>query len=152
VHADAHLLRRAVSNLVSNAIRYTTRGNTIVLRTVADQDGVHLSVSNTGPSIVAEDLRACSTVFTDRTNQDRHFASNRIRTGHRQVDHVLHHGSAQVQSEQDGVTTFTFFFQVPQRLYLAAIVAATNGQDFLLSGRLRRNRNFNEILKSLMGY
>ena len=111
VHADAHLLRRAVSNLVSNAIRYTTRGNTIVLRTVADQDGVHLSVSNTGPSIVAEDLPRLFDRFY-RSDKSRSSISASAGLGLAIVKSImsLHHGSAQVQSEQDGVTTFTLFF------------------------------------------
>ena len=56
VHADPVLFRRAVNNLVSNAIRYTPRGG--VVRLLADQpaDRVEVVVENTGPGIAREHL------------------------------------------------------------------------------------------------
>ena len=73
VHADAHLLRRAVSNLVSNAIRYTTRGNTIVLRMWLIKMVCTYRFPTLAQVLSRKICHACSTVFTDRTNQDRAF-------------------------------------------------------------------------------
>jgi two-component system heavy metal sensor histidine kinase CusS len=56
VHADPILFRRAVNNLVSNAIRYTPRGG--VVRLSAGQPGgdVEVVVENTGPGIAVEHM------------------------------------------------------------------------------------------------
>jgi two-component system heavy metal sensor histidine kinase CusS len=54
--ADLELFRRAVSNLLANAIRYTPRGGEIVLDASASADAVRVSVENQGQPIAAEHL------------------------------------------------------------------------------------------------
>ncbi len=55
--ADPLLLRRAISNLLSNALKYTPTGGHITLRAATAADGrVQLSVSDTGSGIAAEHL------------------------------------------------------------------------------------------------
>jgi two-component system heavy metal sensor histidine kinase CusS len=54
--ADLELFRRAVSNLLANAIRYTPPGGEIVLDANASADAVQVSVSNEGPPIATEHL------------------------------------------------------------------------------------------------
>jgi len=56
IFADKILLQRAVSNLVSNALRYTPRGCNIEISSRNTKDGVMLSVSNTGAGIPSEYL------------------------------------------------------------------------------------------------
>jgi two-component system heavy metal sensor histidine kinase CusS len=65
VHGDAHgtfdaaLLRRAVSNLLANALRYANAGTSIEIRIEpdpAEPARVCVSVSNEGPGIAAADL------------------------------------------------------------------------------------------------
>ena len=56
LHADAILLQRAVSNLVSNAIRHTPAGGTVQLSARRVADGVELAVRNSGPGIAPEYL------------------------------------------------------------------------------------------------
>lgn len=53
---DRFLLSRAVSNLLSNAVRYTDAGGTVSLRMATEQDGVILSVRNSGKPIPPEEL------------------------------------------------------------------------------------------------
>lgn len=45
------MLRRALSNVLSNALRYTPPGGCIVVRIVAVGEVLRLSVENPGPSI-----------------------------------------------------------------------------------------------------
>jgi two-component system, OmpR family, heavy metal sensor histidine kinase CusS len=54
--ADLELFRRAVSNLLANAIRYTPRGGEIVLDAGASAGEVRVTVSNPGQPIAAEHL------------------------------------------------------------------------------------------------
>jgi two-component system, OmpR family, heavy metal sensor histidine kinase CusS len=54
--ADLELFRRAVSNLLANAIRYTPRGGAITLEANATTTGVQVIVSNEGQPIAAEHL------------------------------------------------------------------------------------------------
>jgi two-component system heavy metal sensor histidine kinase CusS len=54
--ADLELFRRAVSNLLANAIRYTPRGGEIALDVHASDDRVRVTVSNQGQPIASEHL------------------------------------------------------------------------------------------------
>ncbi|MBI2316973.1 MAG: heavy metal sensor histidine kinase [Betaproteobacteria bacterium] len=57
VSADRSLLQRAVTNLLSNAIRYAPRGEVIgIAISREDGGGVSIEVSNAGPGIAAEHL------------------------------------------------------------------------------------------------
>jgi two-component system, OmpR family, heavy metal sensor histidine kinase CusS len=56
VEADALLLRRALSNLVSNALKYTSCGGCVTLRATRAEGAAVLSVSDTGMGIPPEHL------------------------------------------------------------------------------------------------
>jgi two-component system heavy metal sensor histidine kinase CusS len=56
VHADRLMFRRAVSNLLSNAVRHTPAGGEIVVRLAGDARAATVVVENTGPEIPAEVL------------------------------------------------------------------------------------------------
>jgi signal transduction histidine kinase len=60
VPADANYLRRAISNLISNAIKYTPDGGVISLEAEQEHESIHIIISDTGIGI-------------DRTEQDRIF-------------------------------------------------------------------------------
>ena len=55
VYGDASLIRRAIVNLVSNAIKYAPNSDAITLGAVADGDEVIFSVEDHGPGISQED-------------------------------------------------------------------------------------------------
>lgn len=65
LHADPLLIRRAVTNLLSNALRHTPRGGRVVLSVEQAGDaGVLISVSDTGCGIRNEDLpRVCERLY-----------------------------------------------------------------------------------------
>jgi signal transduction histidine kinase len=54
IHGDRDLLFQALANLLDNAIKYTPSGGVIRLRAAADNGGVRLSVSDSGPGIPTE--------------------------------------------------------------------------------------------------
>ena len=68
LRADATLFRRAIANLVSNAIAHTPRGSEITVALGAVPDGgAEVAVSNPGPGFRASSCRACSTGSSART-------------------------------------------------------------------------------------
>lgn len=56
IEGDPLMLRRALSNLLSNALRYTPDGGVIHLSILPGQDGVTLSIGNPGTTIAEEHL------------------------------------------------------------------------------------------------
>lgn len=56
IEGDAHLLERALENLLDNALRYTPRGGIIWLRSLVNQDRYELVVEDSGPGIAPQDV------------------------------------------------------------------------------------------------
>lgn len=54
VAADRLMVQRALSNLLSNALRYTPEGGEIRVEIGADRDRVNLTIANPGPEIPAD--------------------------------------------------------------------------------------------------
>jgi two-component system, OmpR family, sensor kinase len=57
VEGDENLLRQAAANLVENAIRYSPRGHTVVVRVAGDDRQAVLEVIDEGPGIPPEQMR-----------------------------------------------------------------------------------------------
>lgn len=108
--SDRLLVERAITNLVSNAIRHADANSTVRIEIVQDSPGATLSVSNRGQGIAAEHL---SRVF------DRFY---RIDTGRARLDGgtglglaivrsiMRAHGGEVRASSEGGTTTFTLEF------------------------------------------
>jgi two-component system heavy metal sensor histidine kinase CusS len=110
--ADPELLRRALSNLISNAIAHTPAGGEIEVALAQDRDGsVRIEVSNPGPGIPAQ---ALPHVF------DRFFRIDAARAGSEKGSGLglaivqsimrLHGGSAAARSVPGECTTFFLDF------------------------------------------
>jgi signal transduction histidine kinase len=56
VWGDAHRLEQALQNLAANAIRHTPEGGTVVLRASRQDDGIHITVADSGAGIPPEHL------------------------------------------------------------------------------------------------
>jgi len=56
LRADPALIRRALANLVANALRYGSPAAEVIIRSVVREGGVEVSVHNQGPPIAAEHL------------------------------------------------------------------------------------------------
>ena len=56
ISADAHLLTRAIDNLIDNAIRYSGPNSTIWIEVLTAPGSLVFSIADDGPGIPAEDL------------------------------------------------------------------------------------------------
>lgn len=109
-YADPERLKQIVLNLVSNALRYTTDGGTVIFKAWADKENFIFSVSDTGIGMSEED---CAHVF------DRFYRSDRSRareTGGTGLGMAIteglvlaHGGRIEVKSKKDIGTTFTVY-------------------------------------------
>jgi two-component system heavy metal sensor histidine kinase CusS len=111
VVADRELFRRAVNNLLANAIRYTPQGETIALRGFVRADEVVVSVENPGKGIDAEQLERIFERFF-RGDRSRSDSANSAGLGLAIVKSImdLHSGSVAVQSQVAGPTRFDLRF------------------------------------------
>ncbi|MGJ9417257.1 heavy metal sensor histidine kinase [Massilia sp. CMS3.1] len=110
VQADAQLLRRALANLLSNAIRHAQPGSVVTLAGAANGDWTELSVTNTGDPIDARDLPHLFERFY-RADAARSAGAGSTGLGLSIVRAImgLHGGRAEVR-QTPGATTFVLLF------------------------------------------
>jgi two-component system heavy metal sensor histidine kinase CusS len=102
------MLRRAISNLLSNALCYTPAGESVIVRVGKPEDGsVQLSVENTGPCIPAEHLPRLFNRFY-RVDSAHHRNTEGSGLGLAIICSILSaHGGDVTVSSTDGITRFT---------------------------------------------
>ena len=86
LYADGELFRRAVSNLLANALRYTPREQAVSMTAEEFNQGVLIRVANPGVGIAPQDLEKVFDRFyrADKAREFRRFY--RVGTGDRE-DH-----------------------------------------------------------------
>jgi two-component system heavy metal sensor histidine kinase CusS len=113
LNADPLLLRRAVSNLVSNALSHTPRGGRVSLEVIPEErDGmVHIVVRDTGEGINAEDLPRIFDRFY-RSERKRFNGGEGTGLGLAIVKSImtLHRGSVSIESAEGNGTTVVLRF------------------------------------------
>lgn len=105
---DVLALERVLINLLSNALRYTNAGGTVVISLKRMQDVLSLSVQDTGIGIEAQDLPFVFKRFW-RSDASRERISGGLGMGLSYVRHVIehHNGSVSVSSLPHVGSTFT---------------------------------------------
>jgi two-component system heavy metal sensor histidine kinase CusS len=109
IEADRELLRRALSNLLSNAIRHTPVGGTVRVSLAVSEDGmIKVSVANPGIDITPEHLPKLFDRFY-RVDPSRQRQSEGTGLGLAIAKSIIesHDGHLTVQSAH-GMTTFAF--------------------------------------------
>ena len=112
INADPILFRRAMSNLLANALQYTPRGGTIILRVEpTDTQSITISIIDTGIGISPEHLPKIFDRFY-RTDPARSQYPQGAGLGLSIVKSIieLHHGSTHVTSEPSKGTKVTLRF------------------------------------------
>ena len=111
VRGDLLMLRRAISNLLSNAIRHTPAGGEILVRIVNDSSGEHrIDVENTGDPIPEEHLPRLFDRFY-RVDASRQRSSEGAGLGLAITQSIMHaHGGSASARSITGRTTFSLRF------------------------------------------
>jgi len=111
VRGDPLLIRRAIANLLSNAVRYTPRGGTISIRvSEAPEGGTRLEVRNPGPGIAPEHLERVFDRFFRADPARRSLEGAGLGLAIVAAIMGLHGGRASVRSAPASDTTFTLHF------------------------------------------
>ncbi len=111
LNAERELFRRAVSNLLANALRYTPSGQIIVMTATPSDLGVSITVQNPGESVPPGELARLFDRFY-RGDKARSNSGNSTGLGLAIVKTIveIHGGSAHARSDPAGVTTFELRF------------------------------------------
>ena len=111
MHADATLLRRAINNLLDNALRYTPTGERIDVVVGRLPQAISIAVRNPGPTIPAASLPLLFERFY-REDPSRTQSSQSTGLGLAIVKTImdLHGGTVQASSPPGGRTEFRLVF------------------------------------------
>lgn len=111
LRGSSNEIESLITNLLSNAIRYTPVHGRITMRWYSDANGATLSVSDTGEGIDAEHLPRITERFF-RVDRGRSRDDGGVGLGLAIVKHVLgrHDGRLEVESERGKGSTFTGHF------------------------------------------
>jgi two-component system heavy metal sensor histidine kinase CusS len=109
VCADPMLFGRAVSNLVANALRFTSAGGNVRIQLRAANDAAEISVRDTGVGIPAEHLARVFDRFY-RVDASRSSGGNGLGLAMVKSIAEMHGGTATISSEVDRGTTVTLLF------------------------------------------
>lgn len=101
VEGDPLMLRRVINNLLSNAIRYTPRGQSVTVRVNEQEDCVELTVENPGEPVAHEHLPRLFDRFY-RVDPSRQRKSEGSGIGLAIVKSIVtaHHGKISVASDE----------------------------------------------------
>ncbi|WP_068539933.1 sensor histidine kinase [Olegusella massiliensis] len=105
---DPDGIREAITNLMSNAMRYTPEGGWVLVTVESDRDDVLISVRDTGIGIAKEEIPKIFSRFW-RSAAGRERASGGLGVGLAITKGIidLHNGTISVKSELGHGTTFT---------------------------------------------
>lgn len=113
VNVDSSLIQRAITNLVSNAIRYGTPNGVIDLNITSDESTVRFSVINHGEQIPVEhQVRLFDRFYRTEFSRAREAGGSGLGLSIVKAIMHLHRGSVEVQSNVHGETRFTLTFLV----------------------------------------
>ena len=107
VNADIGLIERALTNLVSNALRYTPAGGRVRLELSPGDNRVKVNVADTGSGIAEEDLpHIFERFFRAQENRDDGGTGLGLAITRRILE--LHNSTITVKSQPGSGTTFSF--------------------------------------------
>lgn len=114
VSGDRLMIQRAISNLLSNAIRHGSTGTTVTLSLSSRKEEISLAVCNAGEGIEAEHLpRLFDRFYRVHASRSRQQGGTGLGLAIVRSIMSLHEGRVAVESEPGAVTTFSLIFPIP---------------------------------------
>lgn len=111
VRGDRLMIQRAISNLLSNAIRHGLPGTTITINLDSRPDAVTLAVSNEGEGIEAEHLpRLFDRFYRVHASRSRQQGGTGLGLAIVRSIMSVHQGQVLVESQRGQTTTFSLLF------------------------------------------
>lgn len=111
---DRLMIQRAISNLLSNAIRHGTPGSTVTIMLNGQADEVSLAVRNAGDGIETEHLpRLFDRFYRVHPSRSRQQGGTGLGLAIVRSIMTVHGGRVAVQSELRQFTAFTLYFPQP---------------------------------------
>jgi signal transduction histidine kinase/CheY-like chemotaxis protein len=119
---DGDRLRQILSNLVSNALKFTPSGEVTARFELADAGGIRLAVTDTGIGIPADKIGALFEKFTqaDSSTTRRYGGTGLGLAICRELAHLMHGSISVVSKEGEGST---FFAELPLERGAAGLAA-----------------------------
>ncbi|MDO4537738.1 MAG: HAMP domain-containing sensor histidine kinase [Coriobacteriales bacterium] len=113
---DEDLIREALVNLLSNAMRYTPEGGRVEVRVSRTRRDVLISVSDTGIGIAKEDIPRVFSRFW-RSDASREVVAGGLGVGLSLTKEIVdrHNGTISVDSEEGVGTTFCLHLPISQK-------------------------------------
>ncbi|MFJ2987347.1 heavy metal sensor histidine kinase [Collimonas sp. NPDC087041] len=114
LHASPIMWRRAVNNLVVNAVRYAIPGSTVRLSSRRQGQGIRVEVENHGEPIPPEQLeRLFDRFYRGDKSRSEYTESNGLGLAIVRAIMLVHGGSADVVCSNDGIIRFGLYFPSP---------------------------------------
>ncbi len=115
VELDRDTVTQAVTNIISNAMRYTPAPGKVDVSVARDESHVLIAVADTGIGIAKEDIGNVFGRFW-RAEESRNRVAGGLGVGLAVTKEIVdrHHGTIEVESEQGVGTTFTLHLPLKQ--------------------------------------
>ncbi len=112
VRADNERILQVLRNLISNALKFTSKNGSIIISAGASEDGIKVSVSDSGPGIPEENLKS---IF-DKYQQGINTGSGMIKgagLGLSIAKHIINAHGGRIWAESKPGDGSTFYFVLP---------------------------------------
>ena len=120
---DKDALENILSNILSNAFKYTPNGKDIILELTAEDEAVRITVMDTGKGIAEEHLQQIFDRFYQVNSEEMNLGSG-VGLAFTKRLVALHHGTITVKSTPGKGSVFTVTLPLSEKAYMGDVYAA----------------------------